>query len=64
MEQAGPAALGTVSVVASQVRQQVGQQEVQVKGGLLVGEESASVGCLWGQQHWPWVLERQAEYAA
>lgn len=60
MEQAGPAALGTVFVVASQVRQQVGQQEVQVKGGLLVGGGSASVGCLWGQQHWPWVLQAMA----
>lgn len=57
MEQAGRAALGTVFVAASQERQQVGQQEVQVKGGLLVGGESASVGCLWGQQHWPWVLQ-------
>lgn len=34
MEQAGLAALGTVFVVALQVRQQAGQQEVQVKGGL------------------------------
>lgn len=60
MEQAEPAALETVFVVASQVRQQVAQQEVQVKGGLLVGGESASVGCLWGQQHWPWVLQAMA----
>lgn len=64
MEQAGLAALGTVFVVALQVRQQVGRQEVQVKGGLLVVGESASVGCLWGQQHWPWVLGKQVEYAA
>lgn len=55
MEQAGLAALGTVFVVALQVRQQEEQQEAQVKGGLLVVGESASVGCLWGQQHWPWV---------
>lgn len=60
MEQAGLAALGTVFVVALQVRQQAGQQEVQVKGGLLVAGESASVGCLWGQQHWPWVLQAMA----
>lgn len=59
MEQAGLAALGTVFVVALQVKQQAGQQEVQVKGGLLVAGESASVGYLWEQQHWPWVLERQ-----
>lgn len=60
MEQAGLAALGIVFVVALQVRQQVGRQEVQVKGGLLVVGESASVGCLWGQQHWPWVLQAMA----
>lgn len=60
MEQAGLAALGTVFVVALQVRQQAGQQEVQVKGGLLAAGESASVGCLWGQQHWPWVLQAMA----
>lgn len=60
MEQAGLAALGTVFVVALRVRQQVGQQEVQVKGGLLAAGGSASVGCLWGQQHWPWVLQAMA----
>lgn len=64
MEQAGLAALGTVFVVALQERQQAGQQEVQVTGGLSAEGESASVGYLWGQQHWPWVLERQAEYTA
>lgn len=60
MEQAGLAALGTVFVVALQERQQAGQQEVQVTGGLSVEGESASVGYLWGQQHWPWVLQAMA----
>lgn len=54
--QAGLAALGTASGVASLARQQVGQQGVQVKGGPSAVGGSASEGCLWVQQHWPWVL--------
>lgn len=56
--QAGPVALGTVSEEASQARQQEGQQGVQAKGGLSAVGESVSAECLWGKQHWPWVLGR------
>lgn len=39
------------------MRQQAGQQGAQAKGVLSAAGGSVSEGCLWGQQHSPWVLQ-------